>query len=167
MLPSIWLVFEIWFVWASPGFVHSDDSSKKVVTFTLIQVQQGLHSGTIVALRKFHGTSNALQFCGNPECRAKCDILPLPLLTHAKSIGYQHPTRKQWVKLCCSRRGVILYGDSPERHPCLPRTLWPIVPLCDIAMLHRHMLRVFPEIILVYYNLVPLQFWSRNVVLVS
>ena len=43
MLPLIWLAFQIWFVWASPGFVHSDDSSKKVVRFPLVTVQQGLY----------------------------------------------------------------------------------------------------------------------------
>ena len=42
MLAFIWLVFKVWFVWASPGFVHSYVSSKKVVTFPLVPVQQGL-----------------------------------------------------------------------------------------------------------------------------
>ena len=42
----------------------SDESSKEVVTFPLLSVQQGpmrLHSGAMVAPRKFHGVSNALQ----------------------------------------------------------------------------------------------------------
>ena len=57
--------------------------------------------------------SNALQVCGNPECRAEygaqcCDILLLPLLTHAQSIGDQHPTGKKGVELCYSLRGVFL-----------------------------------------------------------
>ena len=30
-----------------------------------------LHSGAIVASRKFHGISKALQVHGNPECRAE------------------------------------------------------------------------------------------------
>ena len=47
-----------------------------------------LHSDAIVAPQKFNGVSNALQVCGNPECR---DILRLLLLTHAQFIGDQHP----------------------------------------------------------------------------
>ena len=35
----------------------------------------------------------------------------------------KHPTGKQGVELCCSPRGVVLYGGCPERQPCLPRTL--------------------------------------------
>ena len=35
MLPFIWLVFQVWFKWTNPSFVHSDDSSKKVI-FPLI-----------------------------------------------------------------------------------------------------------------------------------
>ena len=41
----------------------------------------------------------------------------------------------------------------------------PILPLGDMTMLHCHMLHAVPENILVYYDLVPLQFWSRNVAL--
>ena len=51
MLRFIWLAFQVWFVWASPGFVHSDDSSKKVVTFSLVPVQQEvlfLHLGNFM-----------------------------------------------------------------------------------------------------------------------
>ena len=59
------------------------------------------------------------------ECRTEyeaqfCDILRLLLLTHAQSIGNQHPTGKQGIELCCSPRGVVLYGGYSERHPCLP-----------------------------------------------
>ena len=42
MLPFIRLAFQVWFVRASPGFVHSDDSTKKVVNFPLVAVQQGI-----------------------------------------------------------------------------------------------------------------------------
>ena len=41
-LPFIWVMFQICFLWVSPGFVHSDDSSKKVVAFPLVTVPQGL-----------------------------------------------------------------------------------------------------------------------------
>ena len=123
MLPFNWLAFQVWFLWASPDFVHSDDSSKKVVIFPLVPIQQGL-CGASVASRKFHGVSNVLQVCGNPECGAQfCDILRLPLLTHAQSISNQHPTGKQGDELCCSSRGVVLYACCRERHPCLPGTL--------------------------------------------
>ena len=50
MLPFIWLVFQVWFLWASSDFVHSDDSSKKVVTFPLVPVQQGLCDCITVSL---------------------------------------------------------------------------------------------------------------------
>ena len=125
----------------------------------------------IVAHRKFHEVSNALQVRGNPEYRSECgaqfcDILRLPLVSHVQFIGDQHRTGKQGVELCCSPRGFVLYGGCSERHPCLLGTLWPIVPLCDMAKMHRHMLHAVPENILVYYVLVSLQFLSRNGALV-
>ena len=42
MLPFIWLAFQVWFVWESPSFVHSDDPSMKVIPFLLVPVQQCL-----------------------------------------------------------------------------------------------------------------------------
>ena len=45
------------------------------------------------------------------------DILRLPLLTQAQSIGDQHPVGKQGVEQRFSPHGVALYGDCPERHP--------------------------------------------------
>ena len=36
MLPFIWLAYQVWFLWASPAFVHSDDSFKKSVAFPLV-----------------------------------------------------------------------------------------------------------------------------------
>ena len=42
MLPFIWLAFQVWFVWASPASVHSNNSPKKVINFPLVPVQQGL-----------------------------------------------------------------------------------------------------------------------------
>ena len=50
MLPLTSLAFLDLFVWASPGFVHSDDSSKKVFTFPLVPVQQGLYGCIAVPL---------------------------------------------------------------------------------------------------------------------
>ena len=105
--------------------------------------------------------SSALQVCGNPECCEECgaqfcDILRLLLLTHAQSICDHHPTGEQGLELCCSPHGVILYG-CPKWHSCLPRMLQPIMPLYDMAMLHRHMPHAVPENILVYYDLMPLQ----------
>ena len=87
-----------------------------------------LHSGASVAPSIFHGVLNAQKAYGNPECRAEwgaqfCDIFRLSLLDHAQFIGDQHPTEKQGVELCCSPSGVVLYGDCPKRHPCLPGTL--------------------------------------------
>ena len=116
-----------------------------------------LHNGAIVAPRKFHGVSNALQVCGNPECRAEygaqfCDILRLPLLTHAQSIGNQHPEGKQGVELCCSPCGVILFGGCPERHPLPCRNALTNLPLCDKATLHLLMLQADSRTIFVYYD---------------
>ena len=86
-----------------------------------------LHSGAIVAPRKFHGLSNAQQIFSIPECRAEyvaqfCDIglLRLSLLTYVQFVCDQHSTEKQVVELCCSTRGVVLYGGCPERHSCFP-----------------------------------------------
>ena len=144
----IWLAFQVCFIWANPGFVHSDDLSRKVVTFPLAPVQQGrrLHSSVIVAPRKFHGVSNALQVCINPECHAECgaefcDIHRLTLLTQVQSIGDQHPTGKQAVELCYSPHGVILYGGCPKwphasccpwKHSCVLR------PLATSILIQEH-----------------------------
>ena len=71
-----------------------------------------LHSGTSVACRNFHGVSNALLFCRNPKCGAEFgaqfyDIATsTSLLTHAPSIGDQHPTGKQELKY------VVQVGSS-------------------------------------------------------
>ena len=121
-----------------PWFHPSDDLSKKVITFHLILVLQGLCN--CIAVPLFHleiswGVQCAAS-CGNPECHAECgaqfsDKLQLLLLTHAQSIGNQHPTGKRGVELCCSSHGVILYVDCPEQHPCLsgmPN------PLCHCAL---------------------------------
>ena len=50
MVLFIRLGFKVWFVWASPGLVHSDYSSKKIVTFRLLPVQKGLCDCTSVPL---------------------------------------------------------------------------------------------------------------------
>ena len=50
ILPFIWLAFQVWFVWSSPGFVYNDDWSKKIVTFPLVPVQQGLRDCIAVPL---------------------------------------------------------------------------------------------------------------------
>ena len=124
MFPFILLAFLVWLVWESPGFVHCDDLSKKVLTSPLVISPTRplqLHSGAIVAPRKFHRVSNALQVSGRVQCGAQfCDILRLPLLIHPQSIGDQHPTGKQEVELCYSPRGVVLYGGCSERH----RAIW-------------------------------------------
>ena len=131
MLPFTWLAFPVWFICERPGFVHSDEfvqESRQLPfgTDPIRQVRQ--RSGAIVAARKCHGVPNALQVCANPEYPTEygaqfCDILRLPLLTHAQCINNQHPAGKQGVEQCCSPRGVILHGGCPERHPSLPGTL--------------------------------------------
>ena len=95
-----------------------------------------LHNGAIVAPWIFHGLSNALQVCGNRECYAECgaqfcDILRLPLLTHALPIGDQHPTGKEGVELYFSPHGVIHRGVMngipafPERfNPSCHCAIW-------------------------------------------
>ena len=75
MLSFIWLAFQVWFVWTSPGFVHSDDSfqaSRHLPFDTGTTRPVRLHSDAIAASRKFHGVANALAVCSNPECRAEC-----------------------------------------------------------------------------------------------
>ena len=59
MLPFIWLSLQLWFLWASPSFVQSDDPSKEVITFPLVPVQQVL-----------------------------CICIPLPLLHLGQCMGY-------------------------------------------------------------------------------
>ena len=97
-----------------------------------------LLSDAIVAPRKFHGVSNALQVYGNQECRAECgshfcDIFKLPLLIQAQSIGDHYPTGNQGVGLCCSPSGVVLYGIPafPERfNPSYHCTIWQRCATC-------------------------------------
>ena len=85
-----------------------------------------LHSGIIVA----HQKSTRCKFS---ECGTQfCDALRLPLLTHWKSTGSQHPTGKQGVELCRSPRVVVQYGGCPERHPYLTGMF---KPACHCAIL--------------------------------
>ena len=114
---------QVWFVWESTGSVHSDDSSKKnsYLPFCTHPTRPlRLYSGAIVAPQKFHGISNALQVTQNVVQNVEaqfCDILRLPLLPHAQSIGDQHPKGKQGVELYCSPGGLVLKGIPafPER----------------------------------------------------
>ena len=76
-------------IWVSSGFVHSNDSSKKVVIFSLVPVQQGL-CGCIAVPLLHLGISWCIQHAASlrkPECCAECwaqfsYLLRLPLLTH-------------------------------------------------------------------------------------
>ena len=118
--------------------------SKKVVTFSLVPVQQCLCDCTgSVAPHEFQRVSNALQVCGNPECHEECgaqfcDILRLPLLTHMQYIGDQHPTEKQRVELCCSPHEVV----CPERHPFFPEFF---NPSCHCMIWHRCIATCFKQ----------------------
>ena len=92
-----------------------------------------------VAPRKYHRVSNTLQVCGNPEYRAECgaqfcDILRLPLLTHAESIGDKYSTGKQGVELSCPLRGLPCTGVVLNGIPALPEYLF---PSCHCAILQR------------------------------
>ena len=141
------LVVSSWVVWASPGLVHSDDSSKKVFSFPFVPIQQNmcdsiavplLHVGNLMGYPtrcKFEVTQNVVQNVKHSFVTYSW----LPPLTHAQSIGDQHPTGKKTAELC--------------------------FPLCDMATLHRHMPHAVHGNIRVYYDLVPLQFWSKNVAL--
>jgi hypothetical protein len=60
MLPFTRLPLQVWFVRAIPGFVHSDDPSKEVVTFPLVAVQQVLCNSIMVPL------SHLSNFMGYP-----------------------------------------------------------------------------------------------------
>ena len=131
MLPFIWLAFQVWFLWTRPSFVNTDDSSKNIITFPLVPVQQGLCDSIAVPLLhlgnftgcpmrcKFAVTQNIVQ---NVE-QSLCGTLLLPLLTHAQFIGAQQRTGKQGVELYCSPRVLVLYWGCPERHPYLFGTL--------------------------------------------
>ena len=135
-----------------PGYFHSFDwcfkfgsyeqvqvSSKKVVTFPLVPVQQGLWDCIMVLLMhlgnfmgyptrcKFAVTHNIVQ---NVE-RSFVTYSRLQLLNHAQSICDQHPTGKQGVELCCSPREVVLYGGCPEGYPAFPERF---NPSCYCAM---------------------------------
>ena len=73
MLALISFKFQVWFVQASTGLVHSDVSSKKIATFPLVPVQQDLCDCIAVPLlqlgnfmgyptrRKFAVTQNVVQ----------------------------------------------------------------------------------------------------------
>ena len=126
MLPFICLAFQVWFVWASPGFVHSGDSSKKSVTFPLLPVQQSL-----------------------------CNCIAVPLLHLGNFMEYT--TR---CKFAVTQNVVQKVEHSFATYALTHR------PLCDMAKLHRHMFHAVPEKILMYYDLVPIWFYSKNVALV-
>ena len=150
ILPFIWLKFHVWFIRASPGFVHSDDSSKKVVAFPLVLVQQGLCDYIVVALLhlvNFMGYPTCCKFAVTQNMEQFCDILKT---SAANSCAVKLQSASSREARSCSPCGFVLHGI------CL--YLECFNPLC-------HMLHAVPEII-VYYDLMPLQFWSRHVALV-
>ena len=119
----------------------SSIASKKVI-FSLLPLQQGLcHCIAVPFLRlgkfgyptrcKFSVTQNDVQ-----NAEQFRDILRLPLLTHAQSIGDEHPAGKQGVQLCCSPHGVVLYGGVLTGIPAYPEQFNPSCH-CDMATLHR------------------------------
>jgi hypothetical protein len=57
--------------------------------------------------------------------------------------------------------GVVLNDGCPEWNPSLHGTILPIVPLCDMAKQHHHMLLAVLENRFVPYDLVQLQFSPR------
>ena len=140
MLPFIWLTFQVWFVckWAQVSFILMicpRKSSPSLWYCSTRPVQ--LYSDAIVAPRKFHGVSNALQVCSNPECRAECgvqfcDILQLPLLTHRHSsvISMQRGSKELncvVLHLGSSCMEVVLNGIPafPEHfNPSCHCTIW-------------------------------------------
>ena len=61
-MPLFIRLFKVSFVWVSPGFVHSDNSSKKVITFPLVPVQQGLCDCIAVTLLHLRN------LIGYPKC---------------------------------------------------------------------------------------------------
>ena len=108
-----------------------------------------LHTVGIVAPQTVYGVPNVLQFCGSQECRAECGAwfcgIRLPQqLTPVQSINIQHPAKKQGAQLCGCQHGVILNDGCPEWNPSLYGTISPIVPLCDMAKQHHHMLLASP-----------------------
>ena len=142
MVPFIWLEFQIWFVWASPGFVHSDDSSKKVVTFPIAPVQQGLcdcvavsllHLGNFIGypkLWKFAVTRNVVQnvehsFVTYSYFRAvhrrSASIREARSLTVFFSTWGRPVRRLSWTASLPSRnalihRATVRYGNTAQPH---------------------------------------------------
>ena len=137
----------MWFVRASPSFVQSDDPSKEVITFPLVPVQQVLCNCIMLPLLHLGqiGVPNVLQFCDSQECRAKCGArfcgIRLPQqLTPVQSIDVRHPAKKQGAQSCGCQHGVLMKDGCLEWNPSLHGTFSPIVPLCDMAKQHHHML---------------------------
>ena len=98
-------------------FLHEPQHLLTAVSEDTTPVQQGQCDGIAVPLLhlgnfmkyptrgKFAVTHNIVQ-----NVEHSCDILRLPLITHAQSIGDKHSRGKQGVELFCSPRGVVLYG---------------------------------------------------------
>ena len=131
-----------------------------------------LHTFAIVAPRIVYGVPNVLQFCGSQECRAECGArfcgIRLPQqLTNVQSIDVRHPAKKQGAQLCGCQHAVVLNDSCPEWNPSLHGTISPIVPLCDMAKQHHHMLLAVLENRFVHYDLVQLKCLPRSYGLLS
>ena len=67
--------------------------------------------------------------------------------------------------MCGCQHGVVLNDSRPEWNPSLHGTISPIVPLCDMAKQHHHMLLAVLENRFVHYDLVQLNFHPGALVL--
>ena len=67
--------------------------------------------------------------------------------------------------MCGCQHGVILNDSCPEWNPSLHGTISPIVPLCDMAKQHHHVLLTVLENRFGRYDLVQLNFYPGALVL--
>ena len=117
MLAFIWLAFQIWFVRASPGFVHSDDLSKRVIAFPSLPVQQSLCDCIAVPmlhLENFMGypTRSKFSVTQNVE-HSFVTYSRLALLTHTAL------THRALCGMAMLHHHML---HSPWKHSCV---LWP------------------------------------------
>ena len=154
------------------SFVRMRERGSRHLPFITVPTRPvRLHSGAIALPRKFHGYPTRCKFAVTQNVVQNVEHIFVPysdFRSYSRAVHRRSASnRNQSSEFCYSPRGVVLYRGCPERHSYILETpLKPIVLLCDIWTLHRHMLHASLKIFFCATTWCHFNFWSTNFSLV-